>query len=82
MKVQIGNHIKEGINSNIFEGVFPLKIAIKRYKKEITNMIDFKKQKKILELLESKHVIHLYGVQDTANYSDFYLEYCDSTLRN
>ena len=82
MKVQIGNHIKEGINSNIFEGVFPLKIAIKRYKKEITNMIDFKKQKKILELLESKHVVHLYGVQDTANYSDFYLEYCDSTLRN
>ena len=81
MKVLIGNQIKVGANSTIFEGLFPLKIIIKRFSKSINN-IDYKSHKKILELIESKHVIHLYGSQNTSEYSEFYLENCESTLEN
>jgi serine/threonine protein kinase len=79
MKVLIGNQIHSGDTSTIFEGLFPLKIIIKRFSKSNSD-IDYKTHKKILELIESKHVIHLYGSQNTSTYSEFYLENCESTL--
>ena len=55
--------------------------VIKRFLKS-NNEIEYNTHKKILELMESKHVIHLYGSHNTSTYSEFYLEYCESTLEN